>query len=289
MNKNRFISLALSLLTGVILVLTSCKKEPTKEPTEAPTENDDNTATFLSTGTVIHNAVTDYDGNHYDAVVIGNQVWMTENLSTTHFANGEEIPLTEGYSTSYLSTTEPYRYVPNVGTADVEVYGYLYNWCAVMNGEPSSEANPSEVQGICPNGWHVPSDAEWKEFADTISSHPEYVVGDDIRYIDKALASTTHWKSSSYTYSVGNDQSLNNATHFGLMPAGTAYGGSPGGVGLGSFAYVWSCTEYKDNPEQAWARYINNQSARAFHVNSHTSKKTGISVRCLRDKGANDH
>lgn len=292
--KNKF--WILSLVVSLVLVVGSCQREePVEEPEQPvnPTpggngDNSDTTTVVLTTGTVIPNAVTDFDGNQYDAVVIGNQVWMAENLITTHYANGEEIPLTEGYALSFFTSTEPYRYVPDAGTADVEVYGYLYNWPAVMNGAFSSDANPSGVQGICPNGWHVPSDSEWKEFADTISSHPEYVVGDDIRYIDKAIASTTLWKSSTYLYSVGNDQSLNNATHFGLLPAGSLHGGSPSGCGLGDFALVWSCTEYKDNPEKVWHRYINNQSSRAFHVDGKVSKDHGLSVRCLRDAGADE-
>lgn len=298
MYKNRLFFLALSLLTAVVLVLASCQREPIEDPTDDPTEeptpgggggNSDTTATFLPTGTVIPNAVTDYDGNFYDAVVIGNQVWMAENLITTHFADGEEILSGEG-SPQVASATVPYRYVPGAGTADVAVYGYLYNWCAVMHGAFSSDESPSGVQGICPNGWHVPSDAEWDEFADTISSHPEYVAGDDIRQIDKAIASNTHWHSSTYPNSVGNNQNQNNATHFGLMPAGLAPGSSPGGCSLEFYANLWSCTEYKNDPDQAWFRFINNQSARAFHAhsNAHYPKTNGMSVRCLRDTGAND-
>lgn len=295
----KYCCFALFLLVAFTMLVTSCQREPIEEPDQPdqpvnPTpggddNNTDTTAAFLSTGTVIPNAVTDYDGNHYDAVVIGNQVWMTKNLTTTHFADGEEIPLTAGYSISDVSATLPLRYVPDAGTADVAVYGYLYNWSAVMHGDFSSDYNPSGVQGICPDGWHVPSDAEWIEFADTVSSHPEYVLGDDIRNIDKAIASTTCWQPSAYPNSVGNSQSLNNATHFAMMPAGSWMGGSPGGCGLGTFALLWSCTENKDNPERAWYRYINNQSARAFHnhSNAHDPKALAMSVRCLRDIPAN--
>lgn len=295
----KYCCFALFLLVAFTMLVTSCQREPIEEPDQPdqpvnPTpggddDNTDTTAAFLSTGTVIPNAVTDYDGNHYDAVVIGNQVWMTKNLTTTHFADGEEIPLTAGYSISDVSATLPLRYVPDAGTADVAVYGYLYNWSAVMHGDFSSDYNPSGVQGICPDGWHVPSDAEWIEFADTVSSHPEYVLGDDIRNIDKAIASTTCWQPSAYPNSVGNSQSLNNATHFAMMPAGSWMGGSPGGCGLGTFALLWSCTENKDNPERVWYRYINNQSARAFHnhSNAHDPKALAMSVRCLRDIPAN--
>ena len=128
--------------------------------------------------------VTDIDGNEYKTVKLGNQVWMAENLRTTRYADGTPIPLgTEA------SLDVAYRYYPNYNRANVSKYGYLYNWAAVMNGSASSEANPSGVQGICPDGWHVPSDAEWTELTNYVSSQSQYVCGDDTNYIAKALAS----------------------------------------------------------------------------------------------------
>ena len=102
--------------------------------------------------------VTDIDGNVYKTVKLGNQVWMAENLRTTRYADGRKIPLgtTESFDVAY-------RYYPDDNSANVADYGYLYNWPAVMNGSASSSANPSGVQGICPDGWHVPSNAEWTE------------------------------------------------------------------------------------------------------------------------------
>ena len=126
------------LLCAAAFLAVACERE---EPT--PEVNNPN-QTYPSIADVISNAVTDYDGNSYDAVRIGNQVWMASNLRTTHYANGEDIP--EGNTTSY---TEPCRYTPST---DVAAYGYLYNWPAVMHGASSSSANPSGVQGICPNG-----------------------------------------------------------------------------------------------------------------------------------------
>jgi len=91
--------------------------------------------------------VTDYDGNFYKTVKIGNKCWMAENLKSLHYSDGSVI-------------TGDYHY--NGDSFNTRAFGKLYTWAAVMNGEPSSSSNPSEVQGICPEGWHVPSENEWK-------------------------------------------------------------------------------------------------------------------------------
>ena len=79
---------------------------------------------------------------------------------------------------------------------NVARYGYLYNWPAVMHGESSSSTNPSGVQGICPNGWHVPSDAEWVRLFIYVSSQPQYQCDNSSDNFAKALASTIGWDSS---------------------------------------------------------------------------------------------
>ena len=116
---------------------------------------------------MIYDAVTDIDGNHYDAVKIGEQVWMAANLRTTRYANGEVIA--EGTNID----TIPLRYA--VPQADNPYYGTLYNWYAVMHGEALSETRPGSVQGICPDGWHVPSNAEWTQLVRYCGGVSEYV------------------------------------------------------------------------------------------------------------------
>lgn len=109
-------------------------------------------------------SVTDYDGNRYPVTQIGNQVWMARNLRTTHYADGTEIPHVAG-NTEWAdlednNSDKAYSFFDN----DKNVtQGALYTWAAVMNGASGSETNPSGVQGICPDGWHVPSKAEWEE------------------------------------------------------------------------------------------------------------------------------
>ena len=180
--------------------------------------------------------VTDIDSNTYNTVQIGNQCWMKENMRTTHYANGESIAL--GSSTS---TTTAYRYNPNNNSSNVSTYGYLYNWKAVMGGLSSSSANPSGVQGICPNGWHVPSDAEWTQLTDYVSSQTQYQCGSTSTFIAKSLASTTEWDSRGETCAVGYYQITNNATGFSALPAGDYLGD------LGHDAHFWCSTESNGN------------------------------------------
>ena len=215
--------------------------------------------------------VTDFDGNVYRTVKLGNQVWMAENLRTTRYADGTPIPLgTEA------SSTTAYRYYPDDNSANVSDYGYLYNWAAVMKGSASSEANPSGVQGICPDGWHVPSDAEWTELTNFVSSQSQYVCGGDEDYIAKALASETGWEPDDEECAVGNNPSANNATGFSARPAG----GYAGGYGcFGGNAYFWSATQ--DSSYDACSRGLSYLDA--YVGRGSTTKDYGYSVRCVRN------
>ncbi len=216
--------------------------------------------------------VTDIDGNEYNTVQIGNQCWMKENLRTTRYANGTSIPLGSTYS-----NTDPYRYYPNNDQSNVSTYGYLYNWPAVMGSSFSSSANPSGVQGICPTGWHVPSDAEWTQLTDYVGSQTEYQCNSSSSNIAKALASTTGWQNSYQICAVGNNPSFNNTTGFSALPAGNYAFGSYSQ--FGNFATFWSATESSD--DNAYGRYLDYNNASVYRGNG--NKVIGFSVRCVRD------
>lgn len=219
---------------------------------------------------IIHNAVKDYDGNKYDAVKIGKQVWMASNLKTEHYADGSEIPMA-GNST--YSETEPYRYCPDGNSQNVNYYGYLYNWPAVMHGSSSTLNNPSNVQGICPKGWHVPSDAEWYELVDYVENHPEQY-GNSVA---KALASNDGcWEESGIPGTPGCDQSSNNTTGFSAVPAGYYFGSY---FSFGNNACFWSATLY--DSYDAYIRGLGYYDAIVYRYSD--DKDDGYSVRCLRD------
>jgi len=106
-------------------------------------------------------SVTDYDGNVYQTVEIGERVWMKENLKVTHYNDGSEIPT--GYSNddwANLSTGASAVYNDNPANADT--YGYLYNWYAV-----------EDDRGVCPEGWNVPTENEYTELTDYLGGLSE--------------------------------------------------------------------------------------------------------------------
>lgn len=216
--------------------------------------------------------VTDYDGNTYCTVQIGRQCWMAENLRTKSYADGTSIP-----KGSSESETTAYWCYPDGNSGNASQYGLLYNWKAVMRNASSSSSNPSGVQGICPKGWHVPSDAEWTQLENYVGSQPKYRCNDDMEKIAKALASTSGWKSGTDDpCTVGNGQSSNNATGFNAVPAGN-YNGSY--YVFGYNAYFWSATQY--DSYYAYGRYLLYLNANVDR--GYGSENYGYSVRCLRD------
>lgn len=177
--------------------------------------------------------VADYDGNVYQTVQIGLQCWMAENLRTSHFADGTFIPMGVVGDESNFTY---YRYYPNGDSTIVNVYGYHYNWKTAMYGAGSSNSNPSNRQGVCPIGWHLPSRAEWQEMKTYVGSQSQYCCSSSSESIGKSLASISGWQESNYSCSVGNLQAANNETGFNAYPAGGMY------MRFGQDAGFWSAT-----------------------------------------------
>ena len=216
--------------------------------------------------------ITDIDGNVYNTVSIGNQCWMKENLRTTKYTNGTTI--TNGSSASTSTST---RYYYNSGNSPS--YGYLYNWSAVKGPAAVSANN----QGVCPNGWHVPSSAEWTLLKEYVSSQSQYCCSNNTANIAKAIASTTGWTGSSNACAVGNTQSNNNATGFSALPAGNFGYAHTHGNGsyndIGECAYFWSATVESSNLAYVWNISYGNANM-WYHT---VDKGYGFSVRCVRD------
>lgn len=122
--------------------------------------------------------VTDYDGNVYKTVKIGNQIWMAENLRTTHYSDGSDV-------TSYTYNNDE---------ANLIKYGRLYHWNVAMGNRLSSSSNPSGIQGVSPDGWHIPSEAEWLELINNLGGYDS--AGGKLKSIG-----TTDWKYPNNTAS----------------------------------------------------------------------------------------
>ena len=235
--------------------------------------------------------VTDHEGNVYATVQIGEQCWMRDNLRTTTSPSTGTylIPVVDA---DYTYTGKQARWYNNDSATYAPMnFGLLYNWNAAVDtfntayGETSvnnSSSNalsvsfPGNRRGVCPAGWHLPSDAEWSQLTDYVGSQSEYTCGSDNTNIAKALASTTGWNTSTSSCGVGNNQSANNATDFSVVPAGNSDGSSFSDAG--NFANFWSSTGLS---YFAYYRYLYYRYANVSRYN--LNKSNGISVRCLRD------
>lgn len=215
--------------------------------------------------------VTDYDGNVYHTVQIGSQCWMKENLRTTHYADGTAIPTTSSYS----QTVAYYHQNTNLSIVS---YGLYYNWPAVMRGLASTNATPSGVQGVCPDGWHVPSMSEFEAMNGFVNSIPRYRCSNGDGYTGKAICSKTGWSSSSTTCNVGTTPTSNNASGFTAMPAG--YRGNSSFSSVGSYAYFWTTFAY--NSTQAYYCYYRYDGS-GLSTSYSSSNQYARSVRCVKD------
>src|SRR5574344_1780892 len=206
------------------------------------------------------------DGNEYNWAQIGNQVWMAENLaylpSVNMVANGSEDAAGTG-SYYYVYGYDGTNVADAKATDNYATYGVLYNWTAAMDGEASSPTNPSGIQGVCPAGWHLPSDAEWTELTD-------YLGGASVAGGKLKETGTTHWNSP--------NTGATNETGFTALPGCYRYGDGTFGY-VGGFGPWWSATEY--DPDYAWDRSVNYNYGDVYRL--YNFKGLGFSVRCLRD------
>jgi len=211
------------------------------------------------------NPVTDYDGNIYQTVRIGNQIWMAENLKTKHYANG--AALVDGIGLSKITSYKTkYYFAYKDNESNVDTYGRLYKWAAVMNGASSSNTKPSAVQGVCPAGWHVPSDNEWKQLDNFLGV---FDTGIKLKEAD-----TSHW-----TYY--NDWALGtNEYNFRALPGGRRKWDGHF-EHKGSHAYFWSSTLNEIESFACMFRLDYNSSDAARFCNY--SRENGFSVRCIKD------
>lgn len=222
--------------------------------------------------------VKDFNNNSYNTVQIGNQCWMRENLRSTHFSDGTAIK---------TLATPDYNYVYYDFMTEVEKksYGYLYNCGAIMRGQLSSNSEPSHVQGVCPEHWHVPSLAEWQTMSSYISTHLNGASG-----VAVALAKDeVSWQTiyiSAVQNSIGNPASVGfNSSYFSALPAGI-YNQSPGQNGdftmfsdLGYMGY-WATSTLQNFYSINVAILSFNSSALSVYPRNFNFC---FSVRCVKD------
>ena len=223
------------------------------------------------------------DGESYDTVMIGEQCWMAENLGYL-----PEVEPTQGD----YSETDPYYYVIGYEGDDpeeakentfyssrwdeyingYEVAGVLYNWPAAMN-----ESVESGAQGVCPDGWYLPTNEDWKileGFTDSTYDYPDPVWenqaerGDDV---GDNLTSTLHDE--------GND-----TVGFNGLYAGRRTWDLGGGVtNFDSHGYFWLSDTYSPEDDDAFSRSISHNTTGVTRYNSYWGREMGLSVRCIKE------
>lgn len=229
--------------------------------------------------------LTDIDGNVYKTVTIGTQTWMAENLRTTRYADGTPIPRVTGDANwgALSVTSQAYCWYDDDSVNYAGTYGALYTWAAAMKGADGSIKNPSAVQGVCPDGWHLPSNAESEMMESYLMTNGyNYDGTTNGNKIAKSLATIDHWNSSSVEGAVGNTDfpSYRNKSGFSATPGG--YRDNWGTCNfLGVDSDWWSATE--ERRDEAWFTSINYFSNNVFRLYLCYYKDCGFSVRCVRD------
>jgi uncharacterized protein (TIGR02145 family) len=211
------------------------------------------TLVLLCASVALSGTVTDIDGNVYQTVTIGTQVWMAENLKVTHYRNGDSIPnITDNTTWAGLTTGAYCTFLNSAGY--LAIYGRLYNWYAV-----------NDIRNISPAGWHVPTPLEWQTLAD-------YLGGNTVAGGKMKQTGTTLWSSP--------NTGATNESGFSGLPGGDR--SSDGGwFNITNYALFWSSMEF-DNGFAWWRNLGYNTSASSA---GYYSKRDGFSVRCVKDTG----
>ncbi len=203
-----------------------------------------------------------YGGETYPTKQYGTQCWMTKNMNI-----GTKINASSGGQTNN-SIIEKFCYNNNSSYCDS--YGGLY-----QADETVKYTSGAVIQGVCPNGWHVPTKYQFDILADIIDSDINNYCNNTSSYIAKSMAATSGWTSSSAVCSPGNNQNSNNNSGFNIFPSGEYYNGFSG---IGSVNRFWTSSLYYS---VAYYYYLKN----AFPTfnNSYCDQKYSFSVRCLKN------
>lgn len=196
--------------------------------------------------------LTDIDGNVYNTVIIGTQVWMRENLKTTKYNDNTAIPNVTDNTTWGTLSAPAYCWYKNDEYSNKNIYGALYNWFSVYTGK------------LCPAGWHVPDEKEWTDLADYLG---EEIAGSILKDIG-----TNHWSSPNLD--------ATNIYGFSAMPGGYRTGLAVGSFrAMGYLGYWWTSTEN----DLTGARGRRMSFDTDYITRGTGLKRNGYSVRCIKD------
>lgn len=206
------------------------------------------------------------DSKNYKWVTIGNQVWMAENLAYLPRVHSNAL-----FTNADSACFGVYNYDGNVvidakNHANYTTYGVLYNWYAAMNGSTSSYTIPSNVQGVCPSGWHLPSNAEWVALSDALTEENRS---------SQLAGKTDLWSNGTLKYATSDF----GTSGFSALPGGYRFSLSGVFYDQGEGGYWWSSTQFNSGSACHMALYYDESIV--YHYDYF--KSSGFSVRCIRD------
>lgn len=217
-------------MLGIMICQIGCKKEEQKPEIE-------------------YGAVTDIDGNVYNAVIIGTQKWMATNLKTAKYQNGDPI-ITGLSNTGWQNTGSGAYAIYDNSDANNNVYGKLYNWYAV-----------TDSRNLCPAGWHIPTETEWLTLINYFGG--ESVAGGKLKE-----TGTSHWNTPN---------EATNESSFSALPGGQrSWYGTYGTIR--DYGYWWTSTEGFFGG--SWGISMVNSEGKVVKLNY--VPECGFSVRCVK-------
>lgn len=194
---------------------------------------------------------TDIDGNTYNSRKIGNQIWISSNLKTTKYNNGDLIGTTSPATLNISGEISPkYQWAYNGDAGSVLSYGRLYTWYVITDN-----------RNICPTGWHIPTETEWIALVTYLGG--ESIAGDFLKE-----AGTAHWMSPNPS---------TNKSGFSAVGGGIRF--SNGFDNLQRLGYYWSSSQNNEDNAWYWIMGYSGQGASKYE----TLKTEGLSVRCIKD------
>lgn len=217
--------------------------------------------------------LTDYDGNTYKTVKIGNQVWMSENLRVTHYADGEKIRVI-GRNWDKIRNSDKICTYLTKDSLVMKTTGYYYSWNTAVRGNQPTNNAPSGIQGVCPNGWHVPSWTEYKKLIETLGGEDKAgkllkASPDMMRLLAGKGFSSGKLGPGFSAFSTGMKASFNGRS-----------------TRVGESAYFWSTSISYDEQTPKVKDFVtlmlttNNNNAIKFPMNG---PLYGVPVRCVKD------
>jgi len=237
--KDRILSHLLIIMAFALIFTSGCKKD---DPG------------------ISYGSMTDQAGNTYKTVKIGTQTWMAENLKTTKFNDTKDIPIVTSNSAWIKLTTPGYCWYDNDETTNKPKYGALYNWYTANTGK------------LCPTGWHVPTDAEFKTLEMFLGMTQVQADGSSWRGTNQGsqMKNNTGWKTG---------ENGTNSSGFSALPGGFRYYADGSFFNEGTLAYWW-CS---DEGSSTTGNYRRLDGSNAGVFRDGTLKAAGKYIRCVKD------